>query len=66
MVSIILSASEEVKKAAKEKGFVERTVLVKHDAIESTKENKSRLESQLFELKPFQFLVSDYWGMRPD
>ena len=63
MVSIILSATESVKAAAKAQGFQEQTVLVKFDAVQSTAENKRTLEAPLFKLRPHQFLVADFWGV---
>ena len=65
MISIILTASPEVIQDAKADGFVERKVLVKHHGCKSTEENKSELEKQLRKLGPYQFLVSDFWGMAP-
>ena len=66
MVSVILACSEEVKAKALSAGFREQTVLVKHNACLSTEENKANLEHQLFEMQPYQFLVSDFWGMGYD
>lgn len=63
MVSVILSCTDVVKAKAIEAGFREQLVLVKHDAVQSLPENKAKLEKALFDLKPSQFLVSDFWGM---
>lgn len=63
MISIILSASDEVKKEAIAAGFKEATVLIRHDPIESCDENKQKLEREIKKMQPHQFLVSDFWGM---
>lgn len=63
MVSIILACSNEVKEKALASGFKEETVLIKHNSVSSTEENKSALEHDLFSMRPYQFLVSDFWGM---
>lgn len=65
MVTIILESSEATKAAALKAGFREVTVLIKHDPISSTAENKSRLERECFEMRPYRFLVSDTWGAMP-
>ena len=66
MVSIILAASPETKAEAIAAGFREATVLLRHNPVTSTEENKRKLESELFILRPAQFLVSDYWGVGAD
>lgn len=66
MISIILSASEETKKLARAAGFTEQTVLVRNNSCMSDDENKGRLERELFAMGPYQFVVSDYFGMGPD
>lgn len=63
MTSIILAASKEVEAKALQNGFRKQEVLIKETACQSTAENKRKLESELFALRPYQFLVSDYWGM---
>lgn len=63
MISVILSASPEAKAMAKEAGFVEQTVLVRQESCQSTEENKQQIERSIFQFKPYQFLVSDYWGV---
>lgn len=67
MVTVILEYSQDCKELAEAKGFREKTILVKFDSgIQSTKENKERLESECRKLQPYQFIVDDYWGMCPD
>lgn len=66
MISIILAASPEVEEKALAEGFRKETVLIRQEGGLSTPENKQQIESKLFKLRPFQFLVSDYWGMGPD
>jgi len=63
MICIILAASDDVKTKAKMAGFEEVTVLIRHNAVMSTEEEKRKLETEMFKLGPFQFLVSDYWGV---
>ena len=63
MLSIILLASDEVTAKAKAAGFTETTVLIKRSGGQSTEEHKARLERELIALHPYQFLVSDYWGL---
>lgn len=62
MVSIILAASPDVEAAAKKAGFREEKILIRHNGCTSTETNKKRLEKELFEMKPYQFLVADFWG----
>lgn len=66
MIQIILLASEQTRAAALASGFREQTVLIKGEAVPSTPENKARLERECFDLHPFQFAVTDYWGAEPD
>lgn len=66
MVAIILSASAETKAAALKAGFRETTVLLRHNSVMSTKENKAKIEHELFKMNPYQFLVSDFWGRGVD
>jgi hypothetical protein len=64
VISIILAANAEAKERAKAAGFTEYTVLLRHEACMSTQEEKAKRENELaMEIRPFQFLVSDYWGM---
>jgi hypothetical protein len=63
MVAIILAASSETKKLALAAGFREETVLIRHNPVLSTDENKRLIERELFAMRPYQFLVSDFWGM---
>ena len=63
MVTIILAASAETKRKALRSGYVEQTILIKSDSVESTEANKVKLEGDCRKLKPYQFLVADYWGM---
>jgi hypothetical protein len=63
MVAIILAASPEAKARAMKAGFREETVLIRNDPVQSTEENKKLIERELFALRPYQFLVSDFWGM---
>jgi hypothetical protein len=62
MVSIILVCNEKVKAEALANGFREETVLVRHNGCMSTEDNKQKLERELFKMRPYQFLVSDFWG----
>jgi hypothetical protein len=62
MVAIILAASDKTKKLALAAGFLEETVLIRHDPVESTDEKKRMIERKLFAMRPYQFLVSGYWG----
>ena len=66
MTSIILAASPLCKRNAIAAGFREEKVLIRHEIGCSTKANKERIESELFRLRPYQFLVSDFWGMGAD
>jgi len=67
MVSIIMAAGDEARERAKSAGFREFSVLLRFEGCMSTKEEKARLQTELAtEIKPYQFLVSDYWGMGPD
>lgn len=66
MISIILSADSDTKKEALSLGFEERTVLVRREPGLSTDNNKRKIERQLFQLGPSQFLVSDFWGKKPE
>ena len=66
MVSIILAASDETKAKALAAGFKERTVLVRYDAVQSTDENRRKLEREMKAMGPYQFLAADYWGMCAD
>lgn len=66
MVSIILACSEEVKLEAIARGFREQTVLVRQESGLSTPKEQARIEVEVGNLRPFQYLVSDYWGMGPD
>ena len=63
MVAIILAASDKTKEEALKAGFCEETVLIRHNSGLSTEENRQKIESELFKMRPYQFLVSDYWGM---
>ena len=66
MISIILTASPEVMKRAQEGGFKLETVLIRHETGPSDQATKAKTEREIFKLQPFQFLVSNYWGMCPD
>lgn len=66
MVSIILEANNETKAAAIAAGFREKTILIRHNGVESTEENRRKLESEMKVMGPYQFLAADYWGMCPD
>jgi hypothetical protein len=66
MVAIILACDEATKSEAFKAGFKEQTVLVKHEPCASTPENKSRVTIETKKLRPFQFLVSDFWGITND
>ena len=62
MVSILLAWNEEAKAKALAAGFREVAVLLRHNGCQSTEENKRQLEMECRELRPFQFLVADFWG----
>jgi len=62
MVAIILAASKETKELALKAGFSEATVLIRRDSVLSLPEIKEKIERELFEMRPYQFLVSDFWG----
>lgn len=63
MIQIILLASDEAKARAKAAGFTEQTVLIRHNGCQSTEENKRKLEREIaHQIRPYQYLVSDYWG----
>lgn len=67
MISIILEASEEAKVKATKDGFRTREVLVRFEPVVSNEDNRRKLEIQVRDrIKPYQFLVADYWGMGPD
>lgn len=65
MIMIALAYDDECKKELEAKGFREEKLMVRHEPIQSTEENKAKLEHEFFAMrrKTFQFLVSDYWGM---
>jgi len=63
MVAIILAASETTKAAALKAGFREEPVLIRYNPVLSTAKNKATIERELFEMRPYQFLVSDFWGV---
>ncbi len=62
MVSIILACNDETKAKALAAGFHEETVLIRHNGVLSNEENKRTLETELFNMRPYQFLVADFWG----
>lgn len=67
MVSIILASNEETKAMAIAAGFREETVLIRSSGLQSTEENRRKLEAEMRAMKPYQFLAADYWGMcNPD
>ena len=66
MVSIILLANEDAKAKAIAAGFREKTVLIRHDPVQSTEANKRKLEDEMLSMRPYQFLAADYWGMCVD
>lgn len=67
MVSIILAWSDEQKKKAVGMGFREQTVLLRFDPVMSTSKEKARLTRGIVRgIRPYQFLVADFWGMDPD
>jgi hypothetical protein len=68
-VSIILEASDEAKEKAKAAGFRERVVLVRFEQIcvGANKKLADELTGRVLqELKPYQYLLSDFWGAGPD
>ena len=68
MISILLAYNEKTKHRAIEAGFVEQTVLVRHESIMSNDtKKKSETESKIGrDLRPYQYVVVDFWGMCPD
>ena len=66
MVCIILCASRDAEERAVQAGFTEQTVLIRYDPVQSTDANKKALEREVANLRPFQYLVADYWGMEID
>lgn len=67
MIAIILKASDEAKQRAREAGFREETVLIRNESCVSGDDNRRAVEAAVMRLRPYQFLVSDYWGMcNPD
>jgi len=68
MISVILCGNDEATARAKKRGFVEQAVLVRHESILSNDlKRKEEVEAMIRrEIRPYQFLVADYWGMGPD
>ena len=70
MITIVMACSPESQTSLLKKGFTMCHVLVKQSSVQSTEENKRKLEREMFGMpdgeRPYQFLVSDYWGMGPD
>ena len=66
MVSIILAIDAMRREVALKAGFKEETILIRHESGMSTKSNKEKIESDIMgKIKPYQFLVSDFWGLGP-
>jgi hypothetical protein len=69
MIQISLCHSDECKAELLKLGFKEETVMLRHNGVQSTDENKKALERVFFVMqnKPYQFLVADFWGVcNPD
>lgn len=68
MVSVILAYSPECKQRALANGFIEQTVLVKHEDIKSAERIKraKREGEVLRELSPYQYFLGDFWGAGVD
>lgn len=62
--AVIFAANDECKERALADGFREETVLIKHVTVEKGK--KWEAERDVRKLGPYQFAVTDYWGMMPD
>jgi hypothetical protein len=62
-VAIILAASEEAKARAARLGYREATVMLKD--VATADEARTNLELSN-EVRPYQFIVTTYWGARPD
>lgn len=62
--AVIFAASDECKESALADGFKEQTVLIKHVSFE--KDKKWEAERDVHKHRPYQFAVTDYWGMGPD
>ncbi len=65
MISIILCGTDKAKGKAKKIGFTEQTVLIRHESIFSSDiKKKEEIEAMIMhDIRPYQFLVSDFWGM---
>lgn len=66
MIAIVLAASKECEEKLKAEGFVQQTVWLKPYPVQSLPTNKRAIEHAVRSLAPYQFLVSDYWGMMPE
>lgn len=69
MISIILAWSPEARERAIAAGFRERTVLVRDEVVVPTtdKTKQERITAQVLrEIKPFQYLLSSWWGAGPE
>jgi hypothetical protein len=68
MISIILAASEECKRDALRAGFVEQSVLVRTEAVMGNPAEQARIEAEIrqWPAPPYQYLVSDFWGVGTD
>ena len=67
MVSIIFDYPDACMEEAKADGFEMRTVLVKMDSgLQATKKNIALLEAECRKLRPYRFIVGDYWGACPE
>lgn len=60
MFAIAFAYSEESKAKLKALGYHEQMVMVKHAS------DKKSGEAELYQCRPFQFAVTDYWGACPD
>lgn len=62
--AVIFAASDECKESALADGFKEHIVLIKHVLFD--KDKKWEAERDVRKHKPYQFAVTDFWGMMPD
>lgn len=63
MVSIILCQDEDSKQVALTRGFTEQIVLIRYEPGVFGDDEQAKIEAEIVEkIRPFQFLVSDYWG----
>jgi hypothetical protein len=67
MVSVILAASDQARQKAIVLGFREEKVLIRWEHGISGEDRKVKFEGEIIrEIKPYQFLVADFWGAGPE